>query len=91
MDELLATRKRLNRANSDFLKVDVQTALTFTGIALQTTDPVKRQRNQRSARKAYDTVLRLMGKVQLSESDARTLGSGLERLKSELRELGETL
>jgi len=91
MDELLATRNRLNRASADFLKVDVQTALTFTGIALQATDPVKRQRNQRSARNAYDTVLRLIGKVQLSESDARVLGSNLERLKSELRELGETL
>ena len=91
MDELLATRKRLNQANTDFLKVDVQTALTFTGIALQTTDPVKRQRNQRSARNAYDTVLRLLSKVEISESDARILGSNLERLKSELRELGETL
>ncbi len=89
VDELLASGMRLNRAGADFLKVDVQTALTFTRIALQTKDPASRRRNRNSACKAYDTVLRLISKVQLSDSDARILGSNLERLKSELRELGE--
>lgn len=89
-DEVLATRQSLNRISTDFLKVDIQTAFTFTRIALQTEDPVRKRRNRRSARTAYDTVLRLMGKIQLSESDARVLDSKLKRLKSELRELGET-
>lgn len=90
-DELLANGSRLNRASADFLKLDVQTALTFTGIALQTDDSVEKRRNQRSARKAYDSVLQLAKRVQLTDEEVQILSRNLDRLKSELRTLGEIL
>ena len=90
MDDLLVTRQSFNRVTTDFLKVDIRTALTFTRIASQSEDPVTKWRNRRFARNAYDTVLRLLAKVELSESDARILADRVKRLKSELRELGET-
>jgi hypothetical protein len=89
IDDLLDSKKRLTRASSDFLKLDVATALTFAGIAVSSEDPIKKARNQRAARKAYDTVLHLIGRVELTDSDAETLKQNLERLKSELRKLGE--
>lgn len=89
VDELLANVRRLNRATVDFLKVDVETALTFSGIALQTDNSVKKERNQRSARKAYDSVLKLAEKVDLTDQDVQTLSRNLARLKSELQTLGE--
>ena len=88
-DELLANGRRFNRAGADFLKLDVKTALIFTGIALQTDDSVKRRRNQQSARKAYDSVLKLAKKVQLTDEEIQTLSRTLERLKFELQTLGE--
>lgn len=90
LDELLLQGREFNHASVDFLKIDVTTALTFAGIAQQTDDPVKKRRNQRAARKAYDTVRHLAEKVDLSPDDAEILASNLARLKSELQTLGET-
>ena len=89
MDEVLNSASRLNRASVDFLKADVSTALTFTGIALEADDPGKRDRNRRAARKAYDTITRLMLRVTLTDGDASILARNLQRLKSELAKLGE--
>jgi hypothetical protein len=87
--EFADSRMHANRVSSDFLKVDVATALTFSGIALSAQDPQKRARNQRAARKAYDTVLHLAPRVQLTHDDVVELKQNLSRLKSELRKLGE--
>ena len=81
--------KRYNQVSTDFLKVDLQTALTFAGIALETNNATKKKRNQESARKAYDTVLRLLPNVELDEGDAQSVRTNLQRLKSELQLLGE--
>ena len=89
LDEYLAWHERLNRASANFLKIDVQTALTFLNIARQTPDQSRQVRNLEAARRAYDTVTRLMERVKLNEEDARTLTLGLERLRSELQEFEE--
>ena len=91
IDELLASRDRADRVSADFLKVDVATALTFTGIALTANNPERKTRNRRAARRAYETVLHLMPRIQLSEGDAEDLNRNLKRLKSELRSLGENV
>lgn len=90
MAELLLHEQEFNHVSVDFLKIDMATALTFAGIAQQTDDVVKKRRNQRAARKAYDTVRKLAQKVELNHDDADVLSSGLARLKSELLALGET-
>ena len=89
--ELLENGKHLRQVSTDFLKVDLETALTFTGIALGSDNAVKKDRNRRSARKAYDTVLRLMNKLDVDERDVQLLRTNLERLRSELQMLGEAL
>ena len=89
VDEVLGFGSRFRQVSTDFLKVDVATALTFAGIALQTNDSEKRERNCRNARVAYDTVLRLIERVDLTDEDSQILNGNLERLKSELVQLGE--
>lgn len=90
-EEFLSAAARVNRAGADFLKIDVQTALTFSGIALQSnSDEDKRRRNRKSARRGYDTILRLLQKVQLTAGEARSISHNMTRLKSELQQLGET-
>jgi aspartyl-tRNA synthetase len=88
-DEDIFSRESLDRASAEFLKIDVQTALTFMMIARQTQDNSRQQRNLRAARKAYDTVLRLRNRILLNEEDARELTSGLKKLRSELEQFGE--
>jgi phage shock protein A len=85
------TEKEFNRAGTEFLKTDVATAITFSEAALNTDDPAKRIRNQKFARKAYDTILRLAQKITLQEEDAKQLSQGLEELKANLMRLGEVL
>lgn len=91
LDDLLASKSRVNKANTEFLRLDLQTALTFTGLALNTDDPAKKDRNQRAARRAYDTILRFMQRVTLTEDEARFFEENLPRLKGELITLGEVL
>lgn len=81
--------EHLNKTGVGFLRLDVEVGLTFSGIALQAQDSEKRARNLRAARKAYDTVLRLMDKVTLTEDDAKSLARNLFQLKCELVMLGE--
>ncbi len=90
VDDLLAARSRLTRVSTDFLKADLNTALTFTGIALQADDDGKKQRNRKAARKAYDTVYGLIDRVELNDQDAKALRRSLDRVKSDLVKLGET-
>ena len=89
MDEILASGERVNRAAAEFLKLDVQTALTFLFTVRSSEDETRRVRNRKAARRAYDTVVKLMKRVKLSEEDTRKLQVGLEQLRSELEEVGE--
>jgi hypothetical protein len=82
-------KREFKRVGTDFLKVEVATGLTFAGIAQQTDDAAKKRRNQRSARKAFDTATRLSKDVDFNRAEAELLSRDLERLKSELRNLGE--
>jgi len=89
VDELLASREQMNRVSTEFLKLDLETALTFVKIARQTNDHLQRERNCRAAWKAYDTVAKLAKKVDLNTENGRAIRLGLARLRAELEELGE--
>jgi uncharacterized coiled-coil DUF342 family protein len=87
----LDTLAKMAQVRRDFLKVDLQMALTFTQIALQTADPARKQRAIRSARKAYLAITRFLPETSLTPEDAGKVASNLERLKHELQALGEVL
>jgi DNA invertase Pin-like site-specific DNA recombinase len=70
--------------------VDVVTGLTFAKAALDSRDEDKKLRNQKSARKAYDTIVRMLNKITPTDADARQLHESLQQLKSHLIQLGET-
>jgi hypothetical protein len=79
----------MNRASVEFLKIDVEMALTFVQNARQTSDLARRERNCEAARRAFYTVTSLMNRVKLSEEDIQTVTIGLQKLRSELEQLGE--
>ncbi len=53
--------------------------------------PEKKRRNQRSERKAYDTIVRMLKKITPTDADALQLNASLHQLKDELIQLGDFL
>ncbi len=77
---------------SDFLITELKTGMMFAGIARRSSrDPRKVDRNRRNARKAYDTVLKFMGTVQLTGSEDVLIRERLQQLKKVLVDLGEPI
>jgi len=74
-----------------FLRTELETGLTLARIARSAKRPDKRNRNLLNAKKAYEAVLRFMRGVMLTNSQSRELKNKLERLKKELRTLGENV
>jgi len=89
MADLIEPRERMNRASGQFLKIDLETALTFVTSARGTNDAARRLRNIRSARKAYDTVIKLSRKLRPPDDDIQAINGMLEELKTKLADLGE--
>jgi hypothetical protein len=80
---------QLNENGSKFLLIDSEIALTFAGIALgATSNEIKRRRTTRTARRAYDTIMRLRNHIELNDQDRERLDANLARLQSELQQLG---
>jgi hypothetical protein len=84
-------QRQINRNRANFLLIDSQIALTFSGIALGSADGEKRRRTTVTARKAYDTITRLRKNVVLTDMQKAELNANLERLEGELQWLGESV
>ena len=87
--ELNKTGQQLNATNADFLRIDAETAITFSQMALGADNPEKRERNHHNARKAYDTIMRLRQKVDFTPAQEEYINQKMEQLKRDLTELGE--
>jgi len=72
-----------------FLRTELETGLMLARIARSAKRADKRDRNLLNARKAYEAVLRFMPGVMLTTRQTEELKKKLERLKKELRTLGE--
>ena len=91
VDQLLATREQLNRVSAAFLKTDLKTGITFARIARVADDDIRKNRNCRAARKAYDTVLRMIGRIGMNASEGRVIREELMRLRELLLALEEAV
>jgi hypothetical protein len=80
-----------NSVGADFLRIDSQVALTFSGMALAATDEEIRGRTALVARKAYDTIARLREHIELTDAERDKLDANLRRVQTELQSLGQTL
>jgi sporulation-control protein spo0M len=87
--ELTDTGKQLNATNADFLRIDAETALTFSQLAMETGNFEKRKRNCKNARKAYDGILRMWNSVTFTPTQEGYMHELLSRLKNNLELLGE--
>lgn len=81
--------RRANQLRANFLQIDSQIGLTFSGIALTASDPGKKNRTSQYARQAYETILRFRDEVDFSDPEWDKLEVNLRRLKIELQSLGQ--
>jgi hypothetical protein len=82
-----ALDSRTNKLRANFLQIDSEIALTFASIALGASNQEKRRRTTQSARKAYDTIMRLREDTDLDDAGREKLDANLQRLKRELQSL----
>lgn len=75
----------------EFIRSELETGLTFTRIAHVADRGAKVTRNRANARKAYDAVLRFAPRVPQTAAESKAIEVKLEKLKAQLRELGEEL
>jgi hypothetical protein len=72
-----------------FLLVELRTGLTMTRIALASRDMSKRNRTRAHARRAYDSVLRFMPRLDPESTQVKEVEKPLAQLKLQLHLLGE--
>ncbi len=88
--------RQTNRENTfvdtalDFLNTEADTGLTFARIANQSNDAEESLRRRREARKAYDSVLKYLGRAaNASSGDIEALRHKMAELRDALESLGE--
>lgn len=81
--------ERTNKLGAQFLQIDSEIALTFSGIALGASNEEKKRRAAQTARKAHDSIMRLRKRIELTDAQRQKLDANLQKLKSELQSLGQ--
>ena len=81
--------EELNQIKAGVLRTELLAGLTFSRVALLTSDGVKREHNRQQARQAYNSVLEKLVLVSLTAKDVESIATMIQRLKSELEKMGE--
>ena len=84
MSRLADVLEESNRAGMGFLLTELDTALTFLGVAEATRDRDTAVRNRDNARVAYECVLRYQGPVHFQEEEKVSFENKLAEVKRAL-------
>ena len=79
----------IDRTGFEFLMTEARVGLTLAQGASSKRNPDRKARTIGAARHSYDTIMRLIARLQLDETQQRTLDRRIRSLKSKLRQLGE--
>lgn len=90
MQDIAQTLRDTNTISLEFLNVELDTGLLFAEIAAGSNNAEKTARNRANARIAYDTVLRFIGSVSMTDAESESLGLKMATLKRDLQALGES-
>ena len=78
--------KRSNDAGISFITLEIDLAMQLLTTASTTHDEVRQQRLRKQAREAYDTVLRCIPHLHLTESQEKDVKEHLEKVRKRLEE-----
>jgi hypothetical protein len=77
-----------NRIGAEFLITDLDIALTFLDVAQTSTNQETIRRNREHARRAYDTVVHLMSKIEVDHPERQKIHERLAKLRVRLQAVG---
>lgn len=86
---LLSGVKDPDYASPEFLFTDIDVAMTFLDVAEATRINESVTRNKQNARRAYDAVSGLLGKLTLNADDRQRVETKLVVLKARLEAVGQ--
>ena len=84
MKSFAQLQEETRAAQLDFLLTDIGAANTFLDVAKTTREPATRARNVEHATVAYDLVLRMSKRAQMSSKEAEDVQNRLGLLKGRL-------
>jgi hypothetical protein len=90
MQDFAQTMRESNATSVEFLNIETNTGLMFATLAQQADNAEKKARNCANARLAYNTVLRFISRVSLTNAESQSLALKMAKLKTELQKLGES-
>jgi hypothetical protein len=91
-EETQKAKARSRRSGAELIMVDIEVAFTFLEVGRTSKEPSTAMRNRKNARKAYDSILRLLPRTiaAFSVAEQMALHRKLKELKSRLEHLGES-
>jgi hypothetical protein len=89
MPAIESTLASATRSQIEFLLIDIDLAFTLLNLASTMDDPETSERNQRNARKAYNSVARFASHPVLTGSDTSLIWERLVDLKRVLKLTGQ--
>jgi hypothetical protein len=89
--QTLTIREQVINQFRVLLKNEATTGIILAKLALQSRDPSTRNRRITSARRAYDTIMRLGSGMTLPGVETKSLAAELDQLRVALRKLGEKI
>jgi hypothetical protein len=81
--------REVNQNGVEFLLIDLDVGIVFMDVAEASRFEETRLRNHQNARKAYDTVLRLLKKLTPNAGQHRMIDAKLALLKIRLQAVGQ--
>lgn len=85
--DLQEATRNIRRTQLQFILTELAAGLTFASVA--TNAGKGKEQSRTRARAAYDSVLRFLDRVPLTEEESQKVQGKLEELKDRLEELGE--
>jgi hypothetical protein len=83
--------RQFDDARAQFIRTEIETGLTFCGVARATSSPETRERNIKNARKALETAGEVLQKAMLSADDKNHLTERLMALSCSVEALDGSL
>jgi hypothetical protein len=83
--------RQFEDARAQFIRTEIETGLTFCGVACATSSPATRERNIENARKALETAGEILQKAMLSADDKNPWAERLMALSRSVEELDGSL
>lgn len=84
-------QEELKKNHADFLRIDLETALTLTRIAERAgVGSIRRQRTLKQARRAYETIVKMRGMFAGTAEECLPIDKSIRKLRTALERLGES-